>query len=48
MSGCDNKILKAIELPNPNYRDETEIHQKADAMHKVVNHAHQRNPKKKW
>lgn len=39
---------KAAELAVAHEKTEIENNSGGDAMFKVVNHAHQRNPKKKW
>lgn len=43
-----DRVDKALSNPFPRdvEKHEEEVHE--DAMHRVVNHAHQRDPKKKW
>ncbi|MXF49643.1 transcriptional regulator [Raoultella sp. Lac2] len=43
-----DKVDKALSTPFPRdvEKQEEEVHE--DVMHRIVNHAHQRSPKKKW
>ncbi|RAW92453.1 transcriptional regulator [Photorhabdus sp. S8-52] len=45
----EKKLVKIITSPSlPRDHEKEEIAPKDDVMFRVVNHAHQRNPKKKW
>ena len=43
-----NKVDKALATPFPKDVTEKEEEKHEDVMHRVVNHAHQRDPRKKW
>lgn len=46
--GNMSKIDKATAIPFPKDNDPVEDIPHEDVMHRVVNHAHRRDPKKKW
>lgn len=48
LNGCSEAALKATDLPGETKEPEQESVVGGDAIHKVVNHAHQRDPRKKW
>lgn len=43
-----DKVDKAVSIPFPRDSEEVEEIPHEDVMHRVVNHAHQRRPNKKW
>ncbi len=43
-----DKVEKALATPFPRDVEKIEDEKYEDVMHRVVNHAHQRNPNKKW
>ncbi|EIY8624527.1 transcriptional regulator [Escherichia coli] len=43
-----DKVDKALATPFPRDVEKIEDEKYEDVMHRVVNHAHQRNPNKKW
>lgn len=43
-----DKVDKAVSLSFPRDTEKVEDVPHEDVMHRVVNHAHQRDPKKKW
>lgn len=43
-----NRVEKATATPFPRDSGKEPEEPHEDVMHRVVNHAHQRNPKKKW
>ncbi|MBG5919477.1 transcriptional regulator [Providencia stuartii] len=42
------KLHKKLSLPKQEREEEIQNPPKDDIMNRVVNHAHQRNPNKKW
>jgi len=48
LNGCSIKTLKALSLPGETREQAQEDERDGDAMFRKVNHAHQRNPNKKW
>lgn len=48
LDGCSDNVVKAVHIPSvaKDVSPPKEIHD--DAMHRKVNHAHQRSPSKKW